>query len=56
MTKNVDIQYLQVNHVKYTYKVHNISRVNVYIFHVFVMDILNIHTFCHLQTLYISYT
>ena len=43
----MDIQYIRVNHAKCTHKVHDISKVNMYIFHVFIMNILNIHTFCH---------
>ena len=38
----MDIQYIQVNHVKIYMQS---TRLNMYIFHVFIMDISNIHTF-----------
>ena len=47
--KSMDIQYVQVNHVK----IPDISGLNMYIFHITIMDILNIHQ-SYMQYVHIS--
>ena len=39
----MDTEYIQFDHVKNTYNVHDISRLNMCIFHVLILDIYRIY-------------